>query len=213
MKNIAALILLICTWGCYAGCKNYDSKYFAGTVEYAYSYSSDSLNTDSLTAARPAKGTFRYDENNYQSKFTGNDTFTYFYSGSLNKCISETGLQQNYECEDYGLATDPVVSVKLYDTDEKVLGFPCRIIEIQKTRSFVKYYVSRNHIMAPATYQKHRSYNWDLYGEKTGGGLVLKSEHRFKIFTMKGIATALEVHNNNFSALEIDEKLFTRHCK
>ena len=65
----------------------------------------------------------------------------------------------------------------------------CRLLEIQKSNSWVKYYVSKEQKIAPATYQHHRSYNWDVYGEKAGGGLILRSEHRFKMFTMMGIAT------------------------
>ncbi len=60
------------------GCKNPGNKYFFGTIEYVYTYSSDSLNVDSLTASRPAKGFFRYDTTDYQSTFIGSDTVNYF---------------------------------------------------------------------------------------------------------------------------------------
>src|SRR5215204_1119724 len=84
------------------GCKRPEHKYFTGTVEYAYTYSSDSLNADSLERARPAKGILRYDTLNYQSKFISSvDTNTNYYSGLHNKCLSQTNDTGNYECLDY----------------------------------------------------------------------------------------------------------------
>lgn len=210
LKNhlIIFLIAILTIQSC-----NNKSKYFTGTVEYSYTYSSDSLNADSLSKIRPSKSSFRYDLNNYQSRFFAKDTETYYYSGRTNKCIAEINNQKNYTCEDYGIVTDSVLSWKIKDTNEKVLGQSCMILEIQKKNSRVQYYVSKEMKIAPATYQKHKSYNWDFYGEKATGGLILKSEHRFKNFTMKGIATNFNIHNQNFVALEIDERLFATICK
>jgi len=206
---IILLLLMV-----YAGCKSGEKgKYFTGTIEYAYSYESDSINADSLTRVRPAKGAFRYDLNNYQSRFIGQDTHTFYYSGNLNKCVSENNSRRNYECEDYGVLTDSIVTYKLYDTDEKILGHSCKILEMQKSNSWVKYYVCNELKIAPATYEKHKSYNWDIYGEIANGGLILKSEHRFKKFVMMGTATTINKINSNFTALQLDEKLFSQICK
>ena len=202
---ISAMIFVI-------GCSKPGKKYFTGTIEYAYTYSSDSLNADSLAKTRPSKSLLRYDTLNYQSKFIGVDTIVYYYSGRFNKSLSETGHLKNYECEDYGVFTDSVISYKLIDTDEKILGYSCKILEIQKKNSWLRYYVSNDLKIAPATYRQHKSYNWDIYGDKASGGLILRSEHRFKYFTMKGIATAIEAGPAGFKALEIDEKLFSQFC-
>jgi len=197
-----------------AGCKsNEEEKYFLGEIVYRYTYESNMLNTDSLAKERPVKGIFRYDLVNYQSQFLGKDTFTYYYSGNLNKALSQAGSSDHYECEDYGLVTDSVISWKIYPTGEKVLGHDCDILELQKKNSLVLYYVSRTEKVAPATYQKHKAYNWDVYGDKAKGGLILKLEHRFKIFTMKGIATNLVKQVKNFKAFEMDEKNFAVFCK
>jgi len=194
------------------GCTNSGEKYFTGTIEYSYAYTSDSLNADSLAATRPGKSDFRYDLSDYQSRFVGKDTETYYYSGDLNKSIGEINDQHNYTCEDYSVVTDSVISWKIYDSDEKVLGQQCRILEMQKGNSWVKYYVSTEMKIAPATYQKHRSYNWDFYGEKASGGLILRSEHRFKKFTMKGEATAVSEEGSDFKALTIDNKKINEIC-
>jgi len=213
MKKTILLIVISTLVFFTSVCKKSDKKYFNGTIEYAYSYSSDSLNVDSLIAARPVKGSFRYDEYNYQSRFINTDTFTYYYSGRLNKCIAEAGNTKKYECEDYSLMTDSVLAVKEYLTEEKVLGYSCRILELQKKNSVVKYYISTDLKIAPATYKLHKSYNWDVYGEKSEGGLILKLEHRFKSFTMSGIATGISVRKDNFNALEINDSLFSQICK
>lgn len=199
---------------CYlCGCKPQNKNhYFLGTITYSYTYSSDSLNVDSLARERPSKGYFRYDSSDYQSMFIGKDTTAHYYSGELNKAVSEMG-RGVYECGDYSVASDSVVSVKTYDTDEKILGYSCGIIEIQKSRSWVQYYFAKELKMAPPTYQIHRSFNWNTYGIKTNGGLVLKLEHRFKTFTMTGVATGLSVKDNKFVALEIQDSLFSKICK
>ncbi|HMU47672.1 MAG TPA: hypothetical protein PKC72_14980 [Chitinophagaceae bacterium] len=197
----------------FLGCDNVKkNQYFTGTIEYDYSYSSDSLNIDSLKNARLGKGFFRYDISDYQSRFIGQDTTTYFYSGKTNKCVEESG-RGKYECEDYGKASDSIISVKVYDTDEKVLDHSCGIIEIQKTRSRVQYYFAKDLKMAPAIYKLHRAYNWDVYGAKTNGGLVLKLKHQFKTFTMTGIATAIKEYNKEFKALQLDDGVFINTCK
>lgn len=193
-------------------CKTPEKRYFTGIVEYDYTYSSDSLNEDSLSKTRPSKGVLRYDTLNYQSRFTGMDTNTNYYSGVLNRCLSQTGHLGNYECHDYGAFTDSVISYKIIDTDEKILGYSCKILEVQKKNSWLQYYVSNEQTVAPATYNRHASYNWDFYGEKANGGLILKSEHRLKYFTLKGIATSISQRDLNFKALEIDEKLFSQFC-
>lgn len=196
----------------FSGCKNPGRNHFNGTIEYHYSYTSDSLNADSIAAIRPAKGIFRYDSSAYQSQFLNKDTTTYYYSGSRNKCLSVMSRNGEYTCEDYSQATDSILSWKIYDTEKKILGYSCKILEMQKTGSWVRYFVSTDLHIAPATYQHHRSYNWDVYGEKANGGLILQSEHRFKTFTMKGIATGLEIRGHEFKALEISDTLFSKHC-
>ena len=198
-----------------SGCRsNVKQKYFTGTIEYSYSYSSDKLNSDSLTSARPERSEFRYDASNYQSRFIGKDTEIFYYSGIRNKCLGKVNSEEKYSCEDYSKVTDSVVSWKMYDTEEKVLNHSCIILEIQKKNSWVKYYVSRKLKIAPATYQKHMSYNWNFYGDKTEGGLILKLEHRFRFFAMKGIAKIISINNNkDFKALEISEELFSMNCK
>lgn len=206
------LIVLMFVVGLTA-CKNAGTRYFTGIVEYAYSYTSDSLNADSIAKTRPAKGILRYDTLNYQSVFINTDTQVYFYSGIYNKVLFKTGDKGNYECEDYGVFTDSVLSFKLYDTNEKVLGYSCKILEIQKKNSWLQYYVSNDLRIAPSTYHKHISYNWDFYGEKANGGLILKSEHRLKYFTLESIATSLSRRDDSFKAFEIDNSLFSSHCK
>lgn len=206
-------LLLISTMIFVIGCSKPGKKYFTGTIEYTYTYSSDSLNADSLANTRPSKSLLRTDTVNYQSKFIGTDTIVYYYSGRINKCLSETDRLGNYECADYSVFTDSVISYKLVDSDEKILGYSCKILEIQKKNSWLRYHVSNELKIAPATYRQHISYNWDLYGDKASGGLILRSEHRFKYFTMKGIATAIEAGSAGFKALEIDEKLFSQFCK
>ena len=204
------LLLLLANAGCV---KKKKEKYFTGTVEYTYTYISDSLNTDSLKKRRPANGYFRYDTSNYQSRFTGADTFTYYYSGNLNKCLSEPVSSKKYECEDYSIMSDSVLFIKDYLTEEEILGYSCRILELQKKNSWVKYYYTTDLRIAPVTYKNHKAYNWDVYGTKAGGGLILKMEHRFSKFVMNGVAVNLRIEKGDFKALDIEESLFSEICK
>jgi hypothetical protein len=204
---IVSFVVFICA------CRTTPAVFFTGTIEYSYTYTSDSLNADSLTKERTAKSFFRYDTLNYQSRFEGKDTQVYFYSGKRNKALAVTGQPAEYSCEDYSAITDSVVGVKIYDTEDKVLGFPCRVLEIQKKNSWVRYHVSKDLRIAPGTYRNHVSYNWDVYGREAGGGLILKSEHRFKQFSMHGKTIKLmRFSDPEFRALEVKEELFDQYC-
>lgn len=209
MRIVLILLVVIV----FSKCKEADKKIFTGTIEYAYTYTSDSLNADSIAATRQQKAFFRYDANNYQSQFINPDTTTYYYSGNLNKCLEEKNHDQQYACEDYSKENDVVLSFKVYDTNEKILGHRCKVLEVQKKNALLIYYFSTNMKMAPATYSQHRSYNWDFYGDKSEGGIILKSEIRFKDFTKKGIATEIREYDQDFKALEIDEEKFSEVCK
>lgn len=212
MRNLSHITFVIIA--ALVACSDKKStNYFTGQFSYIYSYTSDSLNTDSLSGIRPSRGVFRYDTCNYQSRFTGAGTFTYYYSGKLNKCLSASGPSKEFECEDYSKETDSVISVKDYPTDEKILGHPCRILELQKKSSWVKYYYATDLQIAPATYKNHKAYNWDVYGIKANGGLILKLEHRFNKFVMSGVADSLRILGGDFKALEINESLFSAICK
>lgn len=173
-KNTIYWLLLILLLNV-TSCNNKEEKYFTGEIVYTYAYESNILNTDSLVKERPVKGIFRYDLNNYQSQFQGKDTFTYYYSGNLNKPLSQAGSSRNFECEDYAMAADSVISWKIYPAHEKILEQNCDILELQKKTSFVKYYVSKTERVAPTTYQKHKAYNWDVYGEKAKGGVNIET--------------------------------------
>lgn len=207
--------LLLTGWAL-AGCRQNNSRdnpsYFTGEIQYHYQYETNLLNNDSLNKARPQKGIFRYDTSGYFSSFEGADTVNYFYSGKYNRAISSKNNIPDSSCEDYGLVTDSVLSWKLYPSEMMIQDQHCDIIEIQKTRSWVRYYVSRKYSIAPAIYIRHRSYNWDFYGSKTNGGLILQLEHRFPSFTMKGFLQKLEPAGADFRAFNADTEAIMGKC-
>jgi len=208
-----------------------------GTIEYQYSYESSTLNVDSLTKYKPYKSEFRFDTINYQSRFFGIDTMTYYYSGQLKKCISQTNSDKNVACEDYSIATDSIIFFKITETSNEIMGHPfriierqgkyfyiyekterimghhCRIIEWQGKYFYNIYYVSTDLKIAPYTYKDHLAYNWKFYGEKTGGGLILKSEHRFKNFTMRSNVVNIKEEGNDFKSFMIGNDQFDIYCK
>ena len=213
MKTIHAL-LFAAMFSCQIKTQNSSANiYFTGQVGYEYTYESTKLNPDSLAKTKFSKSLFRFDSRDYQSQFIGKDTFSYSYSGETNHCLSETNHQKNYECEDYGPATDSILYYQIYGTDEKVLGHPCFTIEWQGKYFWNKYWVASDLRIAPGTYEKHLAYNWQFYGKKTGGGVILKLEHRFKNYTMHGIATSIETGGKKFRALEMEPSVFDQFCK
>lgn len=188
------------------------ADYFNGQIEYRYTYISDSLDVDSLSKIKPYKSIFRFDKLNYQSTFFEKDTLTYFYLSQINKAISKTNSKINERCEDYGLPTDSILAYKLYNTDEKIVGYNCLILEFESNNFHTRYWVNNDLRITPATYKQHTAFNWRFYGEKTNGALILKTEHRFKNYTMVGTAVAIIPQNKNFTALEIDEHLIKQIC-
>jgi hypothetical protein len=187
-------------------------RYFTGELEYAYTYSSPTLNTDSLSRVRPHKSRFIYGRDNYQSCFYGKDTVLYHYSGLTGKAISKNGVSWGGDCDDYTAVTDSVYWYKIYDTDEKIMGEYCRVLEFQSKIFTTKYYISRRLKIAPGTYNRHVSYNWKFYGETGGGGLILRIEHRFKNFVMKGEITRLRQTTSALKELEAGETALRQIC-
>ena len=214
MKRLFIFTVAIISVTVFIKCTGSENEpFFTGKINYEYSYESETLNADSLKQIKPSKSVFNYDLNNYQSRFIGNDTFSYYYSGLWNKAVSQTNSNSDFECEDYSLPTDSILSFKLYDTAEIIMGYHCRVIEFQTKRFWNRYYVSRDLKISPATYQKHKAYNLSFYGEQTGGGLILKLEHRFKNYTMKGVVTGIEKKDKHFKALDLPEDKFKLICK
>ena len=147
---------------------------------------------DSLSQLKPHKSECRYYNSHYQNRFYANDTITYYYHGKSGKCLTQINAENKFECEDYRVATDTVISYKEYPAKEKILGQQCKVIEWQGKYFNNRFYVSTEVKIPPATYREHMAYNWKFYGDKAHGGLILKSEHTFKNYTMAGIAATIQ---------------------
>ncbi len=192
---------------------NSTDKWFEGRIVYHYTYHSDSLDADSLALWKPHSGMMLFEKDNYKSVFWGKDTLTYLYLAELNKGYSYKGSGRDEQCEDYSQPTDSILSFHIYPTDDKILGYPCKVLEYQSKYFWNRYFVSTAHRLSPGSYQNHRAYNWSFYGEKTGGGIILKMEHRFGRYTMKGIA--LEVDTSRAmpgNRIDYDKKRVAQIC-
>jgi hypothetical protein len=209
----SALILTNCTPNSGNQKADAPADWFVGQIEYSYSYESDSLNIDSLAALKPWRSIFRYDTATYQSQFIGKDTFTYYYLSAINKAYYQKNSGSETDCEDYSQPTDSIHSFKVYDVPEKILGQACMVLEFQSNYFWNRYYVSKEQKIAPKTYQKHQAYNWSFYGEKAAGGLILGLEHRFKKYTMKGVATSIKQFPSQEQALQVPEAKITEACQ
>ena len=207
------LKFFICVFSCTLfSCQNQNKDYFQGQVIYKYHYTSDVLNIDSLNQSKIHTSIFKYDTENYQSTFINKDSTTYFYLSSINKCLKAINGQLQDICEDYSEATDSIINFRVYDTDEKILGQDCMIIEFQGLHFWNRFYVSKDSKISPNTYKDHKAYNWQFYGNQTHGGLILKLEHRFKTFSMHGEATYISNLKWNEKALDITTQEALSNC-
>ena len=188
------------------------TDYFQGEIHYKYSYETETKNLGYIISIRPKTGVFKYDLAHYQSNFYGADTMMYYYSAAANRAAHSKNGAFEVHCQDYSQNPDPLVSYKVYETDEKILGQSCKVIEFQSRSSLNKYWVSKEQFLAPATYKDHLAYNWAFYGQQARGGIILKLEHQFQEFTMKGIATKLVPYKNGERAWDISEKAFRLAC-
>lgn len=194
--------------------KNYKEEYpyFQGEIEYAYSYETESLDLDSLMELKPSKGIFRYDLANYQSKFFAKDTTSYFYLSETNSAISQTNNVFDQSCQDYGIPTDSIIYFNIYETNEEVLKQACKVVEYKSKSMWNQYMVSKEMKISPKTYKNHVADNWQFYGEEAAGGLILRLEHRYPSYTMKGIATRIKIFYNSETALEISAEKIKNLC-
>ena len=205
--------LLFCALGCFVfSCQNHNNDYFHGQITYKYHYTSNTLNADSLNSHRIHSSVFKYDQNDYQSTFIDKDSTTYYYVSAINKCLMAINSQLQNTCEDYSKATDSILDFKVYDTNEKILGQNCRILEFQGLYFWNRFYVSKDIQISPNIYKNHKAYNWQFYGNQAAGGLILKLEHRFKNFTMHGEAVSISEMDLNQKALDISAEAVLSIC-
>lgn len=214
MKINACLFILISMT--FYACNNSKSvrttpKFFHGKITYNYTYESALLELESLTRSKPHTGTMIFEDNNYESSFIGKDTMNYIYSGDINMCYQFDGNGNSLGCENYRLYTDSILSYKLYETSEKVLDQECMILEFQGKYFWNRYYISKETKLNPEVFENNNAYNWSFYGGKSNGGLILKLEHRFKDFTMKGVAVSVQVYTPDMNMIRMDD--FYSQCE
>lgn len=204
------LTLVICS--CSQKTYKEEYPYFQGEIEYAYSYETESLDLDSLTEIKPSKAVFRYDLFNYQSKYFAKDTTSYFYLSETNSAVSQTNNVFDQSCQDYSIPTDSIIYFNIYETNEEVLKQACKVVEYKSKSMWNQYMVSKEMKISPQTYKNHVAYNWQFYGVEAAGGLILRLEHRFPSYTMKGIATRIKIFYNSETALEISTEKIKNLC-
>lgn len=186
---------------------------FEGIIEYAYSYQGDSVNGDTLDAARATTGKMIYKGSKYKSVFIGKNTESYIYdndTGLANFISSET---DSIDCEDYTVQNDSILFFQIINTDEKILGEKVKILKFSSVYATHRFYFSLKHKVAPSNYDKHEAYNWKFYKEKADGGVLLKVEHIFKKMKMTGIATKLEARPVSAKEFEIDTSKLKAVCR
>lgn len=187
--------------------------YFQGEIEYVYTYESDVLDLDSLNAVKPSKAIFRYDLLNYQSTYFAEDTTSYYYLSETNSAISKTNDVFDESCLDYSIPTDSIIYFNIYETNEEVLKQACKVVEYKSKSMWNQYMVSKEMKISPKTYKNHVAYNWQFYGEEASGGLILRLEHRFPTYTVKGVATRIKIFYNSETALEMSPAKIKNLCQ
>lgn len=185
---------------------------FEGEIEYAYSYQSDTLNLDTLKAQRPTSGLMVYRDSMYKSVFIGKNTESYVYDNHTGVAFHLTVNSDSIDCEDYTTAGDTVLNWEVKNTDETILGEPVGILEFSTPNATHRFYYSLQHKTAPYNSDKHAAHNWKFYKEKAGGGVLLKTEHIFKDFTMTGIARRIDVREVAAEEFEIDKSKLVDEC-
>ena len=146
------------------------------------------------------------------SIFIGSDTITYYYKSDINKAVWKNKDKEEFECEDYGIPTDSIITFKIYPTKEKIQGQEVEVLEYQSKYFWTRYYMSKALKISPKTYKDHLAYNMSFYGDKTEGGLILKLEHRFENYSMRGDLLELKRYKPNFIAIEINKNEIINTC-
>lgn len=211
---LGALMLVSCTEQTLADLPETGQRsWFTGKVSYAYTYTSDSLNADSLATVRTRTGEMIYAGADYLSRFRGLDTMVYLYMSALNKCYSPPHGAEPATCEDYGVPTDSVIKILLTENTDTILGEPCDRLEMTCANASHTYWVARNVKAHPGSYERHEAYNWKEYGTAAKGGIILMNEHRFTKFTMRGIATNFQHAANAGAEINAMKVVGERACK
>ena len=87
------------------------------------------------------------------------------------------------DCLDYGNNNS---NSTIYSKNEikKVKGKDCLIVYQENDYAKSKHYFSKNLKINPDIYLNHKAYQWDELMKNGNGGLVLRSEHSYKDYTL-----------------------------
>lgn len=198
MKN---LLFIFLTCLVFLNCKTEEVADFEGFIKYEYTYESDSLNVDTLKKHRPSLSLFYYKDSLYLSSFIGQSTDMYIVNGKTGVAYYLSGENDTIVCEDYTKQTHQIKNYNLLPSEETVLGYDTRILEIEMEDATTRFWVSTDLKVNPQNFKNHIAYNWFFYLQKADGGIILKMEHEYPTFTMKGLATqiqSMEVPDSKF---------------
>lgn len=88
---------------------------------------------------------------------------------------------------------DSLISYTITDTEETILGYDCKLLEIKSTEGLTRYYFSPKIVVNPEDYKNHEYGFWKFSLEVTGGALPLKSISDYEDLKLVTVAKSIEL--------------------
>lgn len=177
-----------------------DNDLFVGKILYKYSFTDLKGNdiTDKLKLYFGSEQYYfidklnykTYDENNNLVQLYNSETNTYYY-------FSKDKTAKKF---DGATLTSQTFKVTKLDKREKIAGYDCESIQVEKDNSTTIYYFSKAIATDPKIFAKHNFGEWDKYLEATHGALTLKfimTDHKNGYIW---ISTAIDVSKQKLTA-------------
>lgn len=118
---------------------------------------------------------------NVKQIYVGNDTL-YSQMGGIN-ALMYIDAKEN---------PDSLISYKITEVDEKILGYDCQLLEIKSTEGLTSYYFNPKIVVNPEDYKNHEYGFWKFSLNVTGGALPLKSISDYEDLKLVIIAKSID---------------------
>jgi hypothetical protein len=169
------------------------TAHFEGTIIYDLKWHDQTgeMPDDQLNRLIGQEQHYHVKGNRYRSEINGSRGMVQLYLGDDTLYSISTSAQDIVQVN-VTEAQDSVISYKIVPTDEVILGYPCKVLEIITRDGYSKYWFNDQVRIDPETYTRHAYGLWYFKLKLTNGALPLKALSENKQVRFESVARSIK---------------------
>ncbi|MEQ8927121.1 MAG: hypothetical protein RLO81_14975 [Fulvivirga sp.] len=167
---------------------------FEGKITYKNSFEwklNDGLTDEQFTAYMGNKMEYYIKDSFYKSVSNGMYFNEQIYSPQMNRLYNIVSDSDTLIWMDGSINSDTIINYSIKETDERILGYKCKVFIIETTQGTGKYYFSEELNIDPKPFENHHYGNFSLVTSQTKSP-SLKIVIENKRFTLNFEASKIE---------------------